>query len=253
MKVVFKNTVFDILISKASLYLLLFGTFLVMNGYGLKLIVIISPEDVAKYQNLIYLHIFLYIFYVAILVNASSDLEEEVNERFHEVALIYISRIKYFFTKYISYLLSYLLLLILIGSLATVLSRILFRASPDWIFFLGLTFLSLNIAFLIALLLLFSLKGSPKRVGSFVFLLSILFSLLNSKTVVNSILGSDKISKIISTVSPSFFWLQNEFLKFGLGMGLSDKFWQHLLNQLLYIILLLFALFYRMKRYECKA
>ncbi len=257
MKVVFKNTVFDILISKASLYTLLFGSFLLLIVYGMGFTIGIgSPEnylDVTHYKTIIFLHIFLYIFYVSIVINSSADLEEEMRERFHEVTLLYLSRSKYFYAKYIAYLFSYLVLLMLTGVAGAVLCRVLLEVALNWKFFLGLACVGVNIMFLASILLLFSLSGFPKGSGFFAFLLYLLFSFLNSKTIINWILGSDKISEIISTIAPSVFWLQNEWLRLGVGWGFSSRFWQYLLNLSLYLILLLFFISYQMKRYECKA
>ncbi|MCP2520943.1 hypothetical protein NLB65_02215 [Candidatus Aminicenantes bacterium AC-335-B20] len=257
MKVIFKNTVFDILLSKATLYTFLFGSFFTAIAWGLRFIVQIGSQgnyqDISFYQTIIYFHIILSIYYVAILVNTSSDLEEEVDERFHEVTLIYISRWKYFFAKYLAYLFSYLLLLLLIGNAGAVVCRILLKTFPNWRFFIALAFLSLNIAFLISLFFIFALAVSPKESGFFTFFLYILFSLLNSKSIMNWIVGSDKITEIVSFISPSIFWLQNEFLRFGMGWELSDKFWQYLLNVSFYLILLLLISYFLVRRYECKA
>jgi len=257
MKTIFKNTVIDILLSKSSLYTLLFGSFFLMIGYGLRFTIGISSgdsyHDISHYQTVIYLHIFLYIFYATLVAGCSSDLEEEIKERFHELTLIYIPRIKYFLTKYIAYLFGYFFLLMLIGCVGAVLCKILLGIALNLKFFLGLVFISFNIAFLLSLFLLFSLKTSPRGSSLFAFLLYIFFSLLNSKTIIKWVTGFEKISGIISTLSPSVFWLQNEWLRFGLGWGFSDRFWQYLLNLSIYLFLSFFILSKKINRYECKA
>lgn len=257
MKQIFKSTVIDVLLSKSSLYILLFGSFFLMIGYGLKFTIGISSgnsyHDISQYQTVIYLHIFLYIFYATILAGCSSDLEDEIKERFHEITLIYIPRRKYFLTKYIAYLFSYFSLLMLIGFFGSILCKILLGITLNFKFFLGLVFISFNTAFLLSLFLIFSLKNSPRGSSLFAFLLYIFFSLLNSKTIISWITGFERISRIISTLSPSVFWLQNEWLRFGLGWRFSDRFWKYFLNLLFYIFISFFVLSKRINRYECKA
>lgn len=257
MKTILKNTFLDIIFSKASIYMILLGSFFLMISHGVKLTLQIGSEanykDISYYQTILFYHIFLYIFYVVILVNASADIEEEMKEKFHEVTLLYIPRVNYFSAKFISYLLSYLTLLILTGLLGSILSKAFLKILPEIKLFGALVGVGFNISFLILLLLLLSLSGLSKGASIASFLLYVLFSLLSSKFIMNLVFSSEKIAKIISILSPSVFWLQNEWLRFGVGWGFSDKLIQYLLNFGIYLTLLLILLFYKIERYECKA
>lgn len=256
MKTIFKNTLFDILISKTSIYFFIIGLFFIVltpgRGIILKFEAGNMTRDFSSYGKLILFHIFLYIFFAIITASITNEIEEEFREGFHQIPLIYISRIKYFLAKFFAYALGYFLILFIVGGLGLMLSNIIFKTSL-WGLIVALFLLICNIIFVIILSLFLILSKASRKNGLFAFLLYIFFSFLSSKTIVKWLIISDGLSGIISTVVPSVFWLQNEFLKFGMGWGFSHKIFQYLLNVIAYIIILSVLLVNKIKKYECKA
>jgi len=255
MKTIFRNTIIDVLKNRITIYTVILFSVLFMIGAPTAITLKFGQpgnyNDLSHYVPLIFYNAVLYIFYLAIVFNLAGVLEREMEEGFHEVPFLYISRTKYFFTKYLSFLLVSVVILFLSGILGSVLCKI-FGASINIGVFLGFPGLIFNILFIISLIFVFSLSFSPGASSFLSFFTFLLFSFLNSEIIVRRIFRIDKLS-IIANIVPSVFKLQNEFLRFGLKVGFGDRFWIYLINVILYLAILCFFLFYKIKRYEYTA
>jgi len=250
MKTIFKNTVIDVLKNRITIYTVILFSVLLMFCIGLKWsgTIYSGQTDLSYYVPLTFSHFVFYIFYLALVFNLSGVLEREIEEGFHEVSFLYISRTKYFFTKYLSFLLVSVVILFLSGVFGLILYKIFGGSGNTEVLwsFPGFTF---NILFIISLIFVFSLSFSPGTSSFLTFFTFLLFSFLNSEIIVRKIFRIDKLS-VIADIVPSVFKLQNEFLRFGLKVGFSDRFWIYLINIILYLAILFLFLFYKIKRYE---
>ena len=253
MKTIFKNTIIDILKNKITLYTVIFCSILLLIGPPIGPTIKFGQQgnytDLSHYIPLTFYHAIVYIFYLAIVFNLSGLLERQIMGGFHEVSLLYISRTKYFFTIFFTFLIASLVILYLSGFLGLILGRILLDTSTDIRVLFSFSGLVFNILFLISLIFLFSLSSSLKANSFLSFFTFIFFSLLNSEKIVIKLFHSVKLS-IVSDIVPSVFKLQNEFLRYGLEVELSDRFWIYLLNITLYLSVLNIILFYKIKRFE---
>ncbi|MCM8804420.1 MAG: hypothetical protein NC833_04105 [Candidatus Omnitrophica bacterium] len=255
MLVVFKSTIIDILKSKKFLYIFILGVIILAMTPGKGLIIKIESgnysRDLSDYVRLFLQHFFIYIFLLTVSIHIAEEIEEEKREKFHEISLIYISRTKFFTSKLVAYVFGFSILLLFIGFISLAFSQLIFGLI-QWSFFCGVSMISYNILFISVLSSVFALSKTSRGGGLLSFMLYVVFSLLNSKTLINWIVGSEKISTIISYVSPSVFLLQNEFLKVGMRWGFSNRFSQYFLNFTIYLILSLFIFTLRVRKYECK-
>jgi hypothetical protein len=225
-----------------------------MIGYGLKFSIRTmgtNSQDFSHYGKLAALHIFLYIFYIAAAMSANRDLEEEINDGFIEISLLSLTRLKFFLGKYLAYVFCYFLLLELVVAIGSVSSKLILGAPFNLKIFFAFAGLGINVAFVIALMFLFVLRHNIKGAGFIAFLIYVLFSLLNSSTVMSWVFKSDAAADVISTYAPAVTKLQNEFLRFGTNFGFTGDLPRISLNFIIYIVLIVVVLVRMTKKYEC--
>jgi hypothetical protein len=112
--------------------------------------------------------------------------------------------------------------------------------------------LGVNVAFMLLLLMLFAVQHNLKTASLVSIIIYIIVSIINSETIATIIFRAEIVGEIVSTITPSVFKVQNEFIRFGTNFGFSENFWMYFLNIFIYFIIF-FTVFSRLvKKYECK-
>lgn len=256
MKTIIKYTMLDILKNRLLLYLCFFGVFFFVLAFSIQLSIKFdsgnNSTDMSKYGQLIFIHIIYFLLFMFFSIMTTNDLEDEKREGFHEITLLYMSRLRFFLAKLIAYCLFFSLFMELVTAVAIAIVRFLISTSIEWKILLALSGLMLNILFLISMIILFVLLFKSKNSGNIAFLFCLLFALLNSEIIMGLILPNSA-TKVIALVTPAFLNLQNEFLRFGLGMGCSSRFPIYLANFICYGGLIWILLKRQINKYECKS
>lgn len=255
MLTVFKSTFKDILKSKGSLWLIAFGSLFFLVAYGMELSITSSSGEetnLSQYGKIIFLHVWSYLLYIGIAMNAAGDFREELDYNFIELSLVRLSKIKFFAGKFLAYFFGYTLLMEITVLLGMIASNVSLDTSFNLSFFITALGFSINIALLLLFVLCFILIGNVKGTGLASFILAVLFSLMNSSSVMMTVLRSEKIGEIISKFSPAFFNMQNEFMKYATGFGFSDNLYNILTNILIYLLIFGGIALFLTKNYECK-